>query len=149
MLENSDAKVVVVEDDEQLEKIRQVRDRCPKLEHVIRMTGSSDDAISTDELAERGASHEASEWEERWRSVVPGRHLHLHLHVGHDRPAQGLRDLARQLPRDAQHVAGAERAGVRADHLPLPAARPLLRAADPAAQLRRRRRRSPTGSATR
>ena len=71
VLENSDAKVVVVEDDEQLEKIRQVRDRCPKLEHVIRMTGSSDDAISTDELAERGASHEASEWEERWRSVVP------------------------------------------------------------------------------
>ena len=27
------------------------------------------------------------------------RHLHLHLHVGHDRPAEGLRDLARQLPR--------------------------------------------------
>ena len=71
VLENSDAKVVVVEDAEQLDKIRQVRDRCPKLEHVIRMTGSSDDAISADELAERGASHEVSEWEERWRSVVP------------------------------------------------------------------------------
>ncbi len=71
VLENSDAKVVVVEDDEQLDKIRQVRDRCPKLEHVIRMTGSSDDAISADELAGRGASHEVSEWEERWRSVVP------------------------------------------------------------------------------
>src|SRR6478735_2423510 len=65
------AKVVIVEDSEQLDKIRQVRDRCPKLEHVIRMTGSSDDAISADDVAKRGASHEASEWEERWRSVTP------------------------------------------------------------------------------
>ena len=36
MLENSDAKAVIVEDAEQLEKVRQVRDRCPRLEHVIR-----------------------------------------------------------------------------------------------------------------
>ncbi len=71
VLENSDAKAVIVEDDEQLEKIRQVRDRCPKLEHVIRMTGSSDDAISIDELIERGAGRADSEWEERWRSVTP------------------------------------------------------------------------------
>src|SRR5256714_11302879 len=71
VLENSDAKVVIVEDSEQLDKIRQVRDRCPKLEHVIRMTGSSDDAISAEALAERGASRDASEWEERWRSVAP------------------------------------------------------------------------------
>ena len=56
VLENSDAVAVVVEDDEQLEKIRRVRDRCPKLEHVIRMTGSSGDTISLAELAERGAS---------------------------------------------------------------------------------------------
>ena len=34
VLENSDAKVVVVEDDEQMEKIRAVRDRLPLLEHV-------------------------------------------------------------------------------------------------------------------
>ena len=39
VLENSDAKVVMVEDDEQLEKIRKVRDKLPLLEHVIRMTG--------------------------------------------------------------------------------------------------------------
>jgi len=71
VLENSDAKAVVVEDDEQLEKIRQVRDSLPKLEHVIRMTGSSDDAISIEQLTERGAARQASEWEERWRSVEP------------------------------------------------------------------------------
>jgi long-chain acyl-CoA synthetase len=71
VLENSDAKAVVVEDDEQLEKIRQVRDSLPKLEHVIRMTGSSDDAISVEQLIERGSGRSAAEWEERWRSVGP------------------------------------------------------------------------------
>src|SRR3954462_5164386 len=71
VLENSDARVVIVEDSEQLDKIRQVRERCPKLEHVILMTGSSDDAISAEELGKRGASRNASEWEERWRSVAP------------------------------------------------------------------------------
>ena len=38
-----------------------------------------------------------------------GRHLHLHLHVGHDRPAEGLRHLPRQLPGDARHGRGEER----------------------------------------
>ncbi|HWW67048.1 MAG TPA: AMP-binding protein, partial [Solirubrobacterales bacterium] len=70
VLENSDAKVVVVEDDEQLEKIRAIRDRLPMLEHVVRMTGSSDDAISIDELAARGSGRDASEWEARWSSVT-------------------------------------------------------------------------------
>ncbi len=69
VLENSDAKVVVVEDEEQLEKIRAVRDRLPMLEHVVRMTGSSDDAISIGDLAARGAGHDAAEWEARWSSV--------------------------------------------------------------------------------
>jgi len=70
VLENSDAKVVVVEDEEQLEKIRAVRDRLPLLEHVVRMTGSSEDAISMEELAARGSAHQTSEWEARWQSVT-------------------------------------------------------------------------------
>jgi len=71
VLEHSDAKAVIVEDDEQLEKIRKVRGRCPALEHVIRMTGSSDDAISRQELVERGSARDSADWEERWRSVTP------------------------------------------------------------------------------
>jgi long-chain acyl-CoA synthetase len=71
VLENSDAKVVVVEDDEQMEKIRAVRDSLPLLEQVVRMTGSSDDAISMDDLATRGESRDAAEWEARWKSVTP------------------------------------------------------------------------------
>jgi len=70
VLENSDAKVVVVEDDEQMEKIREIRDQLPLLEHVVRMSGSSEDAISLDDLAARGAAREVSEWEARWQSVT-------------------------------------------------------------------------------
>src|SRR3954469_16892503 len=71
VLENSDAKAVVVEDDEQLAKIDAIRDRAPKLEHVIRMEGSGGGAISMDELVEAGAGRSESEWEQRWRSVSP------------------------------------------------------------------------------
>jgi long-chain acyl-CoA synthetase len=71
VLENSDAKAVIVEDDEQLAKIDEIRDRVPKLEHVIRMEGSGGSAISMDELIERGRGRSDSEWEERWRSVAP------------------------------------------------------------------------------
>jgi long-chain acyl-CoA synthetase len=71
VLENSDAKVVVVEDDEQMAKIREIRSRLPLLEHVVRMTGSSDDAISLEDLSARGAGGDAAAWEARWRSVSP------------------------------------------------------------------------------
>jgi long-chain acyl-CoA synthetase len=71
VLENSDARVVIVEDDEQMEKIRAVRDRLPKLEEVIRMTGRSDDAISMEEVAGRGEGRDAAEWEQRWSAVTP------------------------------------------------------------------------------
>ena len=71
VLENSDAKVVVVEDDEQLEKIRAVRDQLPLLEQVVRMTGASDDAISLEDLSARGATRDAGEWERLWQAVAP------------------------------------------------------------------------------
>lgn len=69
VLENSDASVVIVEDDAQLDKILQVRDRCPKLEHVIRIDGSGGGAISMQELSERGAGRDESDWVERYSSV--------------------------------------------------------------------------------
>ena len=71
VLQNSDSKAVIVEDEEQLSKIRAGRDSLPKLEHVIRMTGSSEDAISVDELIERGARRDEAEWEARWSSIKP------------------------------------------------------------------------------
>jgi long-chain acyl-CoA synthetase len=70
VLENSDAKAVVVEDAEQLAKIDEIRDSVPKLERVIRMEGSGGDAISVDELIEAGSGRSGSEWEQRWQSVT-------------------------------------------------------------------------------
>ena len=71
VIENSDAKAVIVEDDEQLAKIDEIRDQVPKLERVIRMEGSGGNAVSMDELIEAGSSRSDSEWEQRWQSVTP------------------------------------------------------------------------------
>jgi long-chain acyl-CoA synthetase len=70
VLENSDAKVVVVEDDDQLEKIREVREQLPQLQQVVRMTGSSEDAISIEELTAKGAGDDAR-WESLYSAVTP------------------------------------------------------------------------------
>ena len=71
VLENSDAKVVVVEDDEQLQKIREVRGELPALEQIVRMTGSSDDALSLADLSAKGAAVDAARWEQRYSAVTP------------------------------------------------------------------------------
>ncbi len=71
VLENSDAKVVIVEDEDQLAKIRAIRGGCPRLEHVIRMTGSGGGAISADELIAKGASLTDADWAARYESVTP------------------------------------------------------------------------------
>jgi len=71
VLENSDAKVVVVEDGEQLEKVRKVRDQLPELRHVVLMTGEAEDAISFEELAAKGAGVDASQWERLYSEVKP------------------------------------------------------------------------------
>ncbi|MDX6632349.1 MAG: long-chain acyl-CoA synthetase [Solirubrobacterales bacterium] len=71
VLDNSDAKVVIVEDDEQLAKVTAVREQLPKLEHIVRIEGSGGGALSMDELVERGSSNSESEWEDRWKSDSP------------------------------------------------------------------------------
>ena len=71
VLENSDAKVVVVEDAEQLAKVRAVADRLPRLEHVILMEGEAEGAISMTEIAARGEGGEEGAWERRYSSVTP------------------------------------------------------------------------------
>jgi long-chain acyl-CoA synthetase len=69
---NSDAVAVIAENASQLAKIEQVRGDLPALRHliVIDADGSSD-AITLDELRERGRSHDPSELEARYESVKP------------------------------------------------------------------------------
>jgi len=71
VLENSDSKVVVVEDAEQLEKVRAVRDQLPQLEQIVMMTGSAEDAISMDDLAAKGGGGDAVTWEALYSAVTP------------------------------------------------------------------------------
>ncbi len=70
VLEDSDAKVVIVEDEAQLEKVRAVRDTLPKLEHVILMVGTAGDAISSDDVVERGKAVTDGDWVARYESVT-------------------------------------------------------------------------------
>src|ERR1700761_6348578 len=63
VLENSDSKVVVVEDAEQLEKVRQVRDQLPQLEQIVLMTGSAEDGISVEDPAAKGAGGDDATWQ--------------------------------------------------------------------------------------
>jgi long-chain acyl-CoA synthetase len=69
VLENSDAKVVIVEDAEQLDKIRAVRETLPHLEQVVLMTGEAEDATSMAEVERRGEGRDPAEWEQRIGSV--------------------------------------------------------------------------------
>jgi long-chain acyl-CoA synthetase len=74
VLAHSDSRAVFVEDGEQLAKVRQVEDECPELEHVIVIEpGDAElgDAVTLDELRERGRGHDESEWEARYEAVAP------------------------------------------------------------------------------
>jgi long-chain acyl-CoA synthetase len=71
VLENSDAKAVIVEDDDQLAKVNAVRDRLPLLQCVIQMDGAGEGAMAMDEVLRRGDGRDASEWEQRYSSVTP------------------------------------------------------------------------------
>jgi long-chain acyl-CoA synthetase len=70
VLENSDAKVVVVENEEQLAKIREVRAGLAQLEHVVMMEGDAEDAISMAELSRKGAAVDDAVFQQRVDAVT-------------------------------------------------------------------------------
>ncbi|MGK2932932.1 MAG: AMP-dependent synthetase/ligase [Solirubrobacterales bacterium] len=71
VLEHSGARIVIVEDEGQLEKIREIRGNLPKLEQVIMMVGESGDTISMAEVRERGAKGNSADFRERYQNVTP------------------------------------------------------------------------------
>jgi long-chain acyl-CoA synthetase len=75
VLHHSDSRAVFAEDAQQLAKVREVRDQCPELRHVIVLDAEGvdlrDDAISLDDLRERGRGRDESEWEARYEAVTP------------------------------------------------------------------------------
>jgi long-chain acyl-CoA synthetase len=72
VLEHSESKAVVIEDAEQLEKIRKIRGELPSLEHVIAIEPvEDDDAITMDSLRRRGRGRTAEDFEVRIATVQP------------------------------------------------------------------------------
>ena len=143
VLEHSESRAVFVEDAEQLAKVREVQGDLPNLEHIIifdPVAATSATRSRSTTCASAGAARDAAELEARTRRGRPGRHRASHLHLGHHRPAEGLPDQPRQLPRrhDDDRVDGRARGGRR--RLPLPPARARVREADPVRRARPRRR---------
>jgi long-chain acyl-CoA synthetase len=74
VLEHSDSKAVFAEDRDQLAKVREIEGQCPALDHVIVMDPEGadlGDALSLDDLRERGRGRDESEWEARYSAVSP------------------------------------------------------------------------------
>lgn len=71
VLEHSGARTVIVEDEGQLQKIREIRGNLPKLEQVIIMIGEADDAVSMTAVRERGAGGTTEQFKHSYQSVAP------------------------------------------------------------------------------
>jgi long-chain acyl-CoA synthetase len=74
VLEHSDSRAIFAEDGEQLAKVREIEDNCPELQHIVVMDpGDAElgDALSLDQLRERGRGRDESEWEARYQAVTP------------------------------------------------------------------------------
>jgi long-chain acyl-CoA synthetase len=71
VLHHSESRAVFVEDGEQLAKVREVQDDLPNLEFIIVFDPADDmgDAISLDDLRERGRGRDASEFDDRIAAV--------------------------------------------------------------------------------
>ena len=99
---NSEAVAVVCEDaDAGREDRRGARRACPHLRHVVVIDPAGrrrPTRSPLDELRERGRGRDARRARRPRRGGRARRPLHVHLHLGHDRPAEGLRAHARQLP---------------------------------------------------
>ena len=54
VLGHSEARVLFCEDESQLAKIEQIRDRCPALQHVIAFRGAGEGSLSVEQLIELG-----------------------------------------------------------------------------------------------
>ena len=136
---------MLCEDAAQVAKVEEERGSLPRLRHVL----TFDDLPGLEAEGAIFKAEHPSALDDAVAAIARGRPVHVHLHVGHDRPTEGLHDLPPQLLRDG--VGDRPPAGLRARRRPdaaVPPARPQLRPADASDRpLRRLRDRLPAGSA--
>ncbi|HEX6713073.1 MAG TPA: AMP-binding protein, partial [Thermoleophilaceae bacterium] len=91
--DHSESKAIFVEDAEQLEKVRTCRADLPHLEHIVVFEpgdGSSEDAISLDDLRAKGREGDAAKLDERIASVAPQDHAIFIYTSGTTGPPKGV-----------------------------------------------------------
>ncbi|CAA9492793.1 MAG: Long-chain-fatty-acid--CoA ligase [uncultured Solirubrobacteraceae bacterium] len=71
ILEDSDARLIVCEDPEQVEKVLQVRASAPQLETLVVMAGEHEAAVGWEALRERGRARDRAELDARTAAVRP------------------------------------------------------------------------------
>jgi long-chain acyl-CoA synthetase len=74
VLAHSDSRMLFAEDAEQLAKIRAVEADCPALERIVVFDPTDaelGDALTLDQLRERGRGRDAAEWQARYSAVMP------------------------------------------------------------------------------
>jgi long-chain acyl-CoA synthetase len=71
VLGHSEARVLLCDEPAQVDKIAEVRDRCPTLEHIVLFAGEADGAISLEELRRAGADVPRAEVDDRLGAIEP------------------------------------------------------------------------------
>jgi long-chain acyl-CoA synthetase len=71
VLSDSGAKLCFCERAEMVEKVQEVRDDCPELEHLVVIEGDADDTMSLNDLTEKGEEIGNEELNERVEAVSP------------------------------------------------------------------------------
>jgi long-chain acyl-CoA synthetase len=71
VLEHSESRAVIVENQDQLAKILEVKDSLPALEQILIMVGEAEGAIAMDELRRMGASGDAERYKAAYEAVEP------------------------------------------------------------------------------
>ncbi len=71
VLEHSGSRVVIVENEDQLAKIREIRDSLPELELIVMMLGEADDATAMEALEQTGSGGDRAALDQRISEVTP------------------------------------------------------------------------------
>jgi long-chain acyl-CoA synthetase len=71
VLSDSGAKLCFCENADMVEKVQEVRDDCPALEHLVVIEGDAEDTMSLNDLTEKGEDVETEQLNERVEGVSP------------------------------------------------------------------------------
>lgn len=71
ILNHSRARVTIVEDEELLKKVEEIKDDLPALEHLVVIDGMCEKAKTFSQVEETGARRPLEDWEEGWRAQGP------------------------------------------------------------------------------